>query len=523
MNKITVYDVTLREGMQSPETAFTLADKVRMARLLDKMGVDIIEGGSPVSNPKDGEFFKVCEDMPFRNKICAFGPTCRADKTPGEDKAMWILAECPADYICIFGKASLFHVREILRTTPENNLRIIGDSIRFLTSKGKKVIFDCEHYFDGYKEDPEYAAECIKEAVKAGAVNITLCDTNGGTLPGDLCRTVKETIELFPGVDFGIHCHNDSGCADANTAEGVRCGIKTVQVSLHGYGERCGNANLFTVIPDICLKMSCETGCDLPEFSDLAVKSADILNIKVPYKAPYVGKDAFSHKAGTHIDGVLKNPSSFEHTDPANVGAHRRFSVSEVSGKAAVYAKMKQLMPDLNVDEETAARVCEALKEKELEGYQFENADASFEMMVRRLTGLYKPFFRLNNYKVVDFSGERDVEWTASAIVDVMVGEEAEITADKGIGPVDALDRALRKALERFYPEIGTMHLNDYKVRVLDTKQATASMVRVLIESTDGYRVWNTVGVSGDIIEASWIALCDAHEYLLQMIADRKK
>ncbi|MBQ3848647.1 MAG: citramalate synthase [Clostridia bacterium] len=516
MDSMIVYDVTLREGMQSPGMSFTVADKLRIAKLLDNLGVDFIEGGSPYSNPKDEEFFEKIESLKLkRAKLCAFGATCKVDSSAEQDKGLISLASSRAEYVCIYGKASRFQVENILRTTPERNLEVITESVKFIKNSGKHVFFDAEHYFDGFKKDKTYALECIKAASSAGAEYIILCDTNGGILPHELSEAAAETVAALPNIKFGIHCHNDSGVADANTVEAARLGVSCVQVSLHGFGERCGNANLFTVIPDLQLKMGIKCLPSLANLSEAAYTSADILNIKNSPKSPYVGRDAFRHKAGAHIDAVIKDPLSFEHIEPGLVGNSRHFVVSEVSGKAAVSEKISSLIPGLTPSNEDAEKVCAELKKLELAGYQFENADASFEMMVRRTLGMYKPHFTLNNYKVIAFSGEIYGRETASAMVDMVVNGEAEITAEKGIGPVDALDGALRRALERFYPEISHMHLNDYRVHVLDTKEATASTVRVLIESTDGENVWNTVGVSGDIIEASWLALVDAHEYML--------
>ena len=522
MKRIEFYDTTLRDGMQGVGSHFTIEDKLRIAKLLDDMGIAYIEGGSPGFNAKDAAFFRKMREGTLSNaKLVAFGSTCRVDCAAEEDPGLRALAEAGTEYVCIYGKTWDFHVTDILGTTLEKNLSIIKDSICFLRSCGKSVFFDAEHFFDGYKANRDYALETIKTAESAGACNITLCDTNGGTVTTELISVLRDpALHVSPACTLGIHAHNDSGMAAANSAAAVSCGATLVQGTLRGLGERCGNADLFTVIPAVQLKLGydCLPAASMRRMTDYYYQLTDILNMKPFAKAPFVGRDAFSHKGGTHIDGVIKNSASFEHVPPEAVGGVRRTVLSELSGRAAVTEKVEKLMPSVKLNSDEMRKIVEKLKEMESEGYQYEGADASFELLVRRLLGIHKSFFKLRNYKVITSDQLPGGAETASAIVDVWVGDAEEVTAANGMGPVDALDSALRKALERFFPALGNMRLIDYKVRVLDSKRATASKVRVLIESSDGTSDWITVGVSEDIIQASWNALVDAHEYLLSKL-----
>ena len=509
--KIQLYDSTLRDGMQGVGSHFTLEDKVKLAQLLDRMGVSYIEGGGPGFNPKDAEFFARMEKQPLKNaQLVAFGSTCRTDNIATEDKGLQLLAATSVSCVCIYGKAWKLHVDKVLGTTPARNLELVRDSISFLRKQGKEVFFDAEHFFDGYADDPAYALSVVKCAFDAGASRVFLCDTNGGTDTETVIR-ILESPDMKSFQHIGIHAHNDMGMAVANTLAAVRHGADSVQVTLNGLGERCGNSDLFTVLPGLQVKLgfACVPETTLQDLTAYYYKASDILNMKAFSRAPYVGRDAFSHKGGAHIDAMLKESSAYEHMPPETVGNTRRMVLSEVSGKAAVISKIEKLLPELAVDEAAACTVLERLKDLEFEGFQFEGADASFELMVRRTLGRNESFFRLIDYKIVA-AGRH-----SSAIVDVWVDEQEEVTAANGMGPVDALDGAFRKALGRFYPELNKMRLVDYKVRVLDSNRATASRVRVLIESTDGEKSWVTVGVSEDIIEASWQALVDAHEYML--------
>ena len=509
--KIHIYDTTLRDGMQGVGAHFTLEDKVRIARLLDSMGVSYIEGGGPGFNPKDAEFFARMEKEPFlHSQLVAFGSTCRADTAAAQDRGLQLLADTSVKCVCIYGKSWKLHVDKVLGTTPERNLDIIRDSVRYLTERGKEVFFDAEHFFDGYRDDPDYAVSVVKCAFDAGASRVFLCDTNGGTDTERMIEILESpAIKTFQHI--GIHAHNDIGMAVSNAIAAAGHGADCLQVTLNGLGERCGNSDLFSVIPGLQVKQGlwCVPEETVKNLTAYYYKASDILNMKAFSRAPYVGRNAFSHKGGVHIDAMLKNEKAYEHMAPEAVGNTRRMVLSEVSGKAAVVSKIKKLLPDISVDTESASNVLERLKSLEFEGFQFEGADASFELMVRRTLGIDKCFFRLMDHKIVA-SGQK-----SSAIVDVWVDEQEEITAANGMGPVDSLDKAFRKALVKFYPELNKMRLIDYKVRVLDSNMATASKVRVLIESTDGEKNWVTVGVSEDIIEASWQALVDAHEYML--------
>lgn len=516
--KIVIYDTTLREGMQSVGISYTVKDKVRLAKLLDEIGVSYIEGGIPGANPKDDEFYNEISRHKFKNaKITAFGSTCRPGVNPEDDLLMGALVNAGTESVCIFGKSWLLHVRDILGCTPEENIRIIKSSVEFLKNNGKEVIFDAEHFFDGYNEDKDYAINSIKAAFDGGADYVVLCETNGGILPSDFALVIDDVILAMPDKKerLGVHVHNDCGMAVANSLIAAQKGISMIQVTLCGWGERCGNADLFTVVPNLQLKCGFNCVENLDFLYDAASKASNIANIKLNKSTPYIGVNAFCHKAGMHIDAVMKNSASYEHILPECVGASRRFMLSEVSGKAAVVEKIKKLLPDITDKDIDPSVIADEIKRLELEGYQFEDADASFEIMVRRLLGIQKEWFKLESYKVVNYNQDEKGKSTASAVVDVFVDGEEEVTAANGIGPVDALDKAFRKALGRFYPQISQMRLVDYKVRVLDTKQATASVVRVVIESTDGESVWSTVGVSADIIEASFYALTDSHEYLL--------
>ena len=519
MNKrVKVYDTTLREGMQRVGTSYSIGDKIQLAMLLDEIGVAYIEGGFPGGNPKDLAFYKRMRDIKLKNsKLVAFGPTCRPGVSPEKDSFIGAVLEADTEVVSIFGKSSLFHVNEILGCSAEENLRMIKDSVAFMKDNGKEVFFDAEHFFDGYKENNDYALKTIEAAVSSGCDYVILCDTNGGILSKEAETIVGSVLDNIPELagHIGVHIHNDSGFAVAATLAAVESGADLVQVTLNGWGERCGNADLFSVVPNLQLKMGYQCISDITSLYRQAHKASEIANIKMNEFAPYVGKNAFSHKAGVHIDAVVKNPYSYEHICPEMVGNERRYMLSEVSGKAAVLAKVEKLLPSLGCEKEDAVVIADRLKAMELEGYQFEGADASFEMLVKKLLNKHKEWFVLNNYKVFTVNNDEVGTVTASAIVDVTVDGVQEVTAANGIGPVDALDGALRKALGRFYPCISEMRLVDYKVRVLESKLATASVVRVVIESSDGESTWCTVGVSGDIIQASFLALVDSHEYLL--------
>ena len=516
MKTVQILDSTLRDGMQGNGFSFSLEDKLTAIRILDRLGVAYIEAGNPVSNPKDEELFRTAADLPLEHaRLVAFGSTRHKDLPAERDPGLAALVRAGTPAVTVFGKCWRFHVDTVLETTPEENLRMIEDSCRFLKAYGKEVLFDAEHYFDGYKDDPAYALAALEAAARGGADLLCLCDTNGGTFPQEVSAIVGETLTRVS-LPVGVHFHEDCGLAAANSITGVQAGAVHVQGTLLGAGERCGNADLATVIPDLQLKLgcSCVPGECLPGLTHAVRELAAAANLDVAPNAPFVGEYAFSHKAGMHAAGVLKDPRTFEHIDPLAVGNTRRFPASEISGRAVILEKIRRAFPGVSVDSREVRQLLEELKRMEAAGYQFEGADASFELLMRKRIRPYRPFFQLLYYhSYTDFGGDR--ECAASATVKVRVGKEIQLTAAEGNGPVNALDRALRKALEVFYPRLSAVKLADYKVRVLDSSSATAARVRVLITSTDGKKAFTTVGVSEDVVAASWIALQDSMEYLL--------
>lgn len=516
-NQIAIFDSTLRDGAQAEGISFSVEDKIKIVKALDKLGVTYIEAGNPGSNPKDLEFFERVKEVKLENsKIVAFGSTRRRGIEAKDDKNVISLLSSEAKTMAIFGKSWDFHVTDIINTTLEENLNMIKDTISYLVSQGKEIIFDAEHFFDGFKNNEEYAMKTLETAKEAGAVCISLCDTNGGCFPDEIYDICKKVCDRFSDIDIGIHCHNDCGMAVANSIMAVKAGVKHIQGTFTGFGERCGNATLCTIIANLQAKKD-YTCIDAEQIKNLTLTArqiSEIANYKLNDGAPFVGRSAFAHKGGMHIDGVSKAPHSFEHIDPTIVGNHRKFLTSEVAGKTTILSMVQKVEPSIDKKSPKTDMVIEKLKQLEYEGYQFEGADGGFELLVRKTLGKYKPFFELVNFKII---GERPYAdgQSASAVIKVIVDGKTEITAAEGNGPVNALDKALRKALEVFYPNLADVHLTDYKVRVLDGKTATASKVRVLIESSDGIDSWTTVGVSKDIIEASWLALVDSIEYKL--------
>ncbi len=520
MKKIQIFDSTLRDGAQSEGISFSVADKLHIIEALDDIGVSYIEAGNPGSNPKDIEFFNRAAEIKLRHaKICAFGSTRRKNLKVEEDENVLSLLKARTDVVVIFGKSWDLHIREILRTSEENNLDLVYDTVNFFKKRDKELIFDAEHFFDGFKANRDCAINVLKAAAAAGADSLCLCDTNGGCAPGELQSITREIVSLFPEHQIGIHCHNDMGCAVANSLLAVDMGATQVQGTFIGIGERCGNADLSVIIPNLQLKQGyeCISSDNLEKLSEAVYAISEICNMTVPSNKPYVGGSAFAHKGGMHIDGVSKCTQSFEHVPPESVGNKRRFLMSEVSGRTTVLAKVSQIAPELTKDSPETAAIVQRLKELEHEGYQFESADASFELMVLNVLKRYNPHFKLLMYKTSGEYPSPDGEMSAYAMLKIQVGGSTETAASMGNGPVNALDLALRKALAVFYPEISKVHLIDYKVRVLTGEQAaTAAKVRVLMDSTNGEEVWTTVGVSTDIIEASWLALVDSIEYALQ-------
>ena len=522
--KIMIFDSTLRDGAQAEGISFTVEDKIKIARALDDLGVDYIEAGNPGSNPKDLAFFThfAKEDSLKNAKLIAFGSTRRKGITAAEDNNVNAMLEADTEAICIFGKSWDFHVTEILRAELDENLAMIRDTISFFKERGKEAIFDAEHFFDGYKRNPKYAMASLTAAMEGGADALVLCDTNGGCFPAEIFEIVKKVTAKFS-MPIGIHTHNDCEMAVANSIMAVEAGATHVQGTFTGFGERCGNANLSAIIPSLQLKKGYD--CVFPEamqnLTTVARYISEIANISHNERAAYTGQTAFAHKGGMHIDAVSKAAESFEHINPAAVGNERKYLMSEVAGRSLLLTKIQQVNPSLLKDSPETVAIIQELKELEQKGYQFEGAESSFDLYIRKQLGKYKPLFELVNFKTI---GEQPhLEGLgASAVIKITVNGETEITAAEGNGPVNALDKALRKALEKFYPELSKVQLTDYKVRVLDSTSATASRVRVLIESSDGKDSWTTVGVSTDIIEASWLALVDSIEYKLIQDIEQK-
>jgi 2-isopropylmalate synthase len=514
MGRVEILDTTLRDGAQGEGISFSLEDKLRIARRLDELGIHYIEGGWPGSNPKDARFFERAGSLALRQAaIVAFGSTRRADVAPAEDANLAALLAAGTPVVTLFGKSWQLHVERVLGTTLDENLRMIGDSIRYLRAAGRRVIYDAEHFFDGFAANPDYALETLRAALAAGAECLVLCDTNGGTLPGRLAAAVARVRATFPDVPLGIHAHNDSGLAVANTLAAVEAGATHVQGTFNGYGERCGNADLCAVIPNLQLKMGLTVLApeQLAALTEAAHFVSEVANLRPNPHAPYVGRSAFAHKGGVHVSAVLKAAESYQHIDPSLVGNERRVLVSELSGKGNILHKAAELCPDLETPTEQAREVLREVKELEARGYQFEGAEGSFELLLRRSQPGYQPPFELLDFLVL-VEKRRGTGIIAEATVKARVGDEIIHTAAVGNGPVNALDRAIRKAILPFYPELDRVQLVDYKVRILDEEAATAAQTRVLIEASDGERNWNTVGSSTNIIEASFHALVDSLE-----------
>ncbi len=513
--RVEVYDTTLRDGTQGADVEFSLEDKLRCARALDEVGVDFVEGGWPGSNPRDLEFFRRAAHTPWRHaRIVAFGSTRRAEVAAHLDTNLLTLLDAQTEWVALVGKSWDLHVRVALRTSLEENLRMVADSVRFLKGQGRKVIYDAEHFFDGFRANPDYALQTLRAAEEAGADRIVLCDTNGGSLPhqiGPVVRRVREAVT----VPLGVHTHNDAGCAVANAVEAVRAGCVHVQGTVNGYGERCGNADLCVLVPNLVLKLGyeCLVPGGLGRLSHLSHFVAELANRPPDDYQPYVGRNAFAHKGGIHVAAVRQDPATYEHVDPSTVGNRRRFVVSDLSGRSNILSKAEELGLSLDPASPSTQQILERVKWLEYTGYQFEGADASFELLARRLLGEWDDGFEAGPFLVVVHRTE-DRTW-AEATVRVRVDGTEEHTAAEGNGPVHALDQALRKALERFYPELRSIRLVDYKVRVLNAEAATAARVRVLIQTTDGQDQWETVGVSENVVEASWLALVDSLSYAL--------
>ena len=515
MKHLELYDTTLRDGAQSEGISYSLDDKLLIAKKLDELGIHYIEGGWP-SNVKDEQFFKKLKKKPLRSaQIVAFAATRRADLSVQRDKSLKNVLEAETEFVTIFGKTWDLHVRDVLRVSLDENLKMISSTVKFLRKKGRQVIYDAEHFFDAYLANPQYALKTILAAQEAGCVNISLCDTNGGTLTSSLVKIIA-VVKKKISVSFGIHTHNDSGLAVANSIFAVEHGASLVQGTFNGYGERCGNANLTTVIAILKTKMGfdCISSAKLKKLTSVSHFISEVSNVRLEQNQPFVGKSAFAHKGGVHINAIMKNPDSYEHMDPKRVGNHRRLLVSELAGKTPIILKAKELEIDLDKKSPKAKKVLALLQKLEHEGYQFEAAEASFEILIKKALKKYKSFFELESFRVI-IEKSKSGKVVSEATVKVKVNKLREHTSAEGDGPVNALDNALRKALKDFYPTLSKMHLSDFKVRVLDEKVGTAAKVRVLIESKDEKDIWGTVGVSENIIEASWQALVDSVEYKL--------
>jgi 2-isopropylmalate synthase len=517
MAQISIYDSTLRDGAQAQGISYSVEDKLKIVEHLDALGIGWIEAGNPGSNPKDLEFFSRAGKLALRHaRLIAFGATRKAGRPVTEDANLQSLLAAGTAAVAIFGKSWDAQVRDVLRTSLSENLAMIGDTVRFLKERGKTVVFDAEHFFDGWKSHADYALKTLAAAATAGADCLCLCDTNGGAFPEEIHEITRAVCARFPGCVIGIHCHNDGEMAVANSIRAVQAGAAQVQGTINGLGERCGNANLCSIIPNLQLKLGydCIPAEALRHLTNVARAVSEIANLPLSDKAPYVGSHAFAHKGGMHIDAVVKKPASYEHIDPALVGNSRRVLMSEVAGRSTLLARINAIDPTLTKDSPETKKIIDKLKQLEHEGYQFEAAESSFDLVVRKLLGRYRPFFELVEFKALTTEPAiNDVN--SSVIIKVRVGEQEVLTVAEGDGPVNALDKAARKALERLYPAIGEVRLTDYKVRVLDSDKASAARVRVLIESTDGRERWTTVGVSTDILNASWQALVDSLEYKL--------
>jgi len=513
---VSLYDTTLRDGTQAEGVNFSLQDKLRIAEKLDSFGIHYVEGGWPGSNEKDIAFFKAARKLKLKHaKLAAFGSTRRAHTSAAKDPQVRLLVAAQTPVVTIYGKSWLFHVKEVLRTTPDENLAMIADTVRFLKKHGREVIYDAEHFFDAYKDNSEYALKSLAAAAEAGADMLVLCDTNGGSLPGEVAEITKAVCTVFQNP-IGIHSHNDGGLGVANALAAIENGATQVQGTINGYGERAGNCNLTSVIPNLQLKLKMPVVSEacLKHLVQLSMFVDDLANLRPDSRAPYVGESAFAHKGGTHVNAVSKSNHSYEHIPPELVGNRRRVLVGELSGRSNILLKARELGVELNPEDTEVRDILGQIKKLEHEGFEFESADASFLLLVRRALQHQKPSFELEEYHV-SMRRNGDDAGICEATVKIKIGRHSAHTVAEGDGPVNALDGALRSALVKHYPSIRKVRLTDYKVRILDSKTGTASRTRVLIESTDGKTEWGTVGVSDNIIEASWQALVDSLEYHL--------
>jgi 2-isopropylmalate synthase len=517
MDQVKLYDTTLRDGMGGYGMSLSVGEKVKVVQALDALGMHFVEAGFPSSNPKEAELFERLAELELDGAtIVAFGMTRRRDRAAAEDEALAVLAASFAPVVCLVGKSSGLHTDKVIKVSREENLAMIGDSISFLRERGKRAFFDAEHFFDGYREDRAYALECVLAAAAAGAENVTLCDTNGGSLPALVAEATAAVLaDLGDGVEIGIHTHNDAECAVANSLAAVDAGARLVQGCVNGYGERCGNANLTSILPALQLKLGFDvvTPAQLATLTSTSHYLDELCNMTPNPDRAYVGRNAFAHKAGMHAAGVEADASTFEHVDPAQVGSQREILASELSGKATIRTQAEQV--GLDVDDEAAGRAVERLKEREHGGYHYEAAPASFELLLRREAGVYEPLFELESFRVTT-EKRADGRVETEATIKLTVDGERQVEVAEGNGPVNALDKALRAAIVGRHPHLADIELTNYKVRILDETHGTGAVTRVLLDSTDGNEEWGTIGVSENIIEASWEALVDSLEYAFQ-------
>jgi 2-isopropylmalate synthase len=518
MTTVQLYDTTLRDGMQGQGMSLSAAEKIRVVQALDALGVHFIEAGFPDSNPKELELFERLAEIELASAtVAAFGMTRRRDTAAEDDPGLQVLAACFAPVVTLVGKTWGLHLEKVTRVSREENLAMISDSVSWLRAQGKRVIYDAEHFFDGWRDDPGYASECLLAAAGAGAENLSLCDTNGSSLPHQVAEATAAALAAL-GPDaaaLGIHTHNDAGCGVANSIEAVRAGATLVQGTINGYGERTGNANLVSILPALQLKLGyqCVTSEQLRGLTDTAHLVDEICNLSPHPDQPYVGRNAFAHKGGMHAAGIAADARTFEHMDPADVGNARDVLISELAGKGSVLSRAER--SNIDLDDEAARRAVERLKEREHRGYHYEAADASFELLIRRESGLYEPLFTLESFRVVT-EKRADGKVETEATIKLWVGGNRYIRTAEGRGPVNALDRALRDAISEQHPELAGIELTNFKVRILDEDKGTEAVTRVLLDSSDGRDSWGSIGVSDNVIEASWEALVDSLEYAFQ-------
>ena len=514
---VLIYDTTLRDGTQGEQINFSAEEKLRIALRLDDMGFHYIEGGWPGSNPKDVRFFELAKAAPFRHaRLTAFGSTRKAHTRPEDCPNLQALLNTETPAVAIFGKSWDLHVMQILEVTLQENLAMIRDSVAYLKAQAKEVVYDAEHFFDGYKKNPAYARKTVETALAAGADLIVLCDTNGGTLPHEITTVIQEVSGFVPLQRMGIHAHNDGGVAVANSLAAVHAGVKMVQGTINGFGERCGNADLIPIIANLQLKMMkrCLTDGALHHLTNLSNYMSDVANVPPLNARPFVGRSAFAHKGGVHVSAVVKNSAAYEHIRPELVGNQQRVLVSDLAGKSNIEYKARQLGVDLGLDKATSKKIVREIKKMEDRGYQFDAAEGSLSLLIKKQTGEFVEPFNLESYHVL-ISKRGNEPPLAQASIKISVGDDQEVTAAEGNGPINALDNALRKALTKFYPQIGAMHLVDFKVRIVEGSEGTAALVKVLIDTRDEDEVWSTIGVSENVIEASWHALVDSVQYKL--------